>query len=60
MLWLLMFLGRGARGDGVEGARGEVVETTSNEEGEEGEDGEGLLGVGHCFGLGLGLFESDL
>lgn len=44
MLWLLMSLGRG-----VEGARGEVVETTSNED---GEDGEGLLGVGHCFGLG--------
>lgn len=56
MLWLLMSLGRGARGRG-----GEVVETTSNED---GEDGEGLLGVGlcfgHCFGLGLGLFESDL
>lgn len=52
MLWLLMSLGRGG-----EGARGEVVETTSNED---GEDGEGLLGVGHCFGLGLGLFEGDL
>lgn len=48
MLWLLMFMGRGG-----EGARGEVVETTSNEDGEDGEDGEGLLGVGHCFGLGL-------
>lgn len=53
MLWLLMSLGRG-----IDGARGEVVETTSNEDGEDGEDGEGLLGVGHCFGLGLGLFES--
>lgn len=55
MLWLLMSLGRVARGRG-----GEVVETTSNEDGEDGEDGEGLLGVGHCFGLGSGLFESDL
>lgn len=53
MLWLLMPLGRWG-----EGARGEVVETTSNEDGEDGEDGEGLLGVGHYFGLGLGLFES--
>lgn len=47
MLWLLMSLGRGG-----EGVRGEVVETTSNEDVEDGVDVEGLLGVGHCFGLG--------